>query len=315
MKLEDLSESLREVSEKVGEVVVGNEDTIEVLLLAYFSEGHVLLEGVPGIGKTTLGRIFAQATGGEFSRIQMTPDLLPADVVGTEIYRDGKSRFETRKGPVFANFVLADEFNRGTPKVQSAFLEAMQERQVTIGSKTYPLNRPFTLVATQIPSGQGIYPLTPVQADRFAFKIPADYPEKEEESEIIERIDQIEDLKVDPSLTPTRSLEVIKEARSVNVDEKVRNYIVDLISRIRGMEEVQTGPSPRASIWIYKGSRVKAILEGRDYVIPDDVKDLSQFVVPHRIQLTSESEVREVSRRDLVSEALGEVRVPKGIEG
>lgn len=315
MKLEKASQKLNEVAEKVEGVMVGNEDVIETLLIAFFSEGHTLLEGVPGIGKTTLAKAFAQATGGEFSRIQMTPDLLPADVVGTEIYREGKSEFETKKGPIFANFVLADEFNRGTPKVQSAFLEAMQERQVTIGGETHILERPFLVVATQIPFEQGTYPLTRVQMDRFAYKIPLDYPDEVEESEIIDRVDRIEELDITPVLTSEESLEIIEEAGSVHVDEKVRNYISELISKIREMEEVQTGPSPRASIWLYKGARARAILEDRDYVIPDDVKYLSQFAVPHRVHPTTEAETRDVSTSGLLNEALEDTPVPKGIEG
>lgn len=315
MKIEEASQKLNEVSEKVEGVMVGNQEVIETFLIAFFSEGHVLLEGVPGIGKTTLAKSFAQATGGEFSRIQMTPDLLPADIVGTEIYTEGKSEFEIRKGPIFANFVLADEFNRGTPKVQSAFLEAMQERQVTIGGETRRLNRPFLVVATQIPFEQGTYPLTRVQLDRFAYRIPLGYPDEGEESEIMDAADKIEELDVPPALTAGESLEVMEKARSVEVDGKVRDYIASLVSRIRGMKEVQTGPSPRASIWLYRGSRVRAILEGRDYVIPDDVKYLSQFAVPHRVHPTTEAETREVSPDDLLAEALENTPVPKGLEG
>lgn len=315
MRIEEASDKLQEVTEKVQEVVVGGDEIIETLLVAFFSEGHVLLEGVPGIGKTTLAKTFAQATGGEFSRIQMTPDLLPADVIGTEIYRENKSSFEIRKGPIFSNFVLADEFNRGTAKVQSAFLEAMQEKQVTIGGETYSLNRPFTVVATQIPFEQGTYPLTQVQMDRFAYHIPVDYPEKGEEAEIVDRIDVIEDPEVDPILTADQSFEVIRKAKSVNVDDKVRDYIIDLITHVREREEVQTGPSPRASIWLYKGTRVLAILKGRDYVIPDDVKHLAPFAVPHRVQMATEAEAREVSPEDPLEDALEQVRVPKGIEG
>ncbi|KXA96462.1 hypothetical protein AKJ37_05150 [candidate division MSBL1 archaeon SCGC-AAA259I09] len=314
MEFDSVSESLQKVSSKVKEVVVGNDEVVELLVVAFFSEGHVLLEGVPGIGKTTIARTFAQSVGGEFKRVQMTPDLLPADVIGTEIYRQRKSEFEVRKGPIFANFVLADEFNRGTPKVQSAFLEAMQERQVTIGGDTYSLDRPFIVVATQSPFEHGTYPLTPVQRDRFAYKVPVDYPEREEEVEIIGEIDRIDDIEVDAILDPQESSEVIEEFRSVTVDQKVQNYIVDLNTHLRNREEVQTGPSPRASIWLYKGSRVRAVLRGRDYVIPDDVKGLAPYAMPHRISVTTEAEAREVSPQKLVQDALEEVSVPKGLE-
>lgn len=311
MKTEKITKNLQKISKKVGEVIVGNDDPIEALLVALFSEGHVLLEGDVGIGKTTLAKTFAMSIGGSFDRIQMTPDLLPADVVGTEIYREGKT-FETRKGPIFANLVLADELNRATPKVQTAFLEAMQEKQVTIGNETHTLKNPFMVVATQIPYGEaGTYPLTMVQKDRFALKVPITYPEKKEEIEILRRIDEIEDPQINSVMTPRKVMKIVKEAKQVYVDDRVKNYIIDLVTQNRKDDRVRTGPSPRASIWLYKGSRVRALLHGRNYVIPDDVKQLSHFVIPHRIKLRTQVESTDVQPDEILSKALEETPVPK----
>lgn len=315
MKLEETSEKLQEIRDQVGEVIVGNETVVDVLLFALFSEGHVLLEGHPGIGKTTTAKTFAQVVGGDFNRVQMTPDLLPSDVIGTEIYEEGKGDFKVRKGPIFSNFVLADELNRATPKLQSAFLEAMQERQATIGGDTFRLERPFMVIATQIPYGRsGTYPLTEVQIDRFAFKIPTDYPDRDEEREVLGRVDYLDDPELDRVLESEDILEIVEDVKAIHVDEKVRGYIVDVISHLREREEIETGPSTRASIWLYKGARVRAMTEGRDYVVPDDVKFLVPYAVPHRLQLTAEAEAGEVSPQELVEEALEETAVPKGIE-
>lgn len=314
LKQKNVSESLQAIRERVSEVIVGNEKVIDTLIFALFSEGHVLLEGMPGIGKTTLAKTFSQAVGGDFKRVQMTPDLLPADVIGTEIFEREKSDFRVRKGPIFSNFVLADELNRATPKLQSAFLEAMQERQVTIGNETFRLERPFMVVATQIPYGRsGTYPLTEVQIDRFAFKVPVDYPNRDEEREVLSRSDKIEDPDVDPVINLEDCLKIVDKAESVYVDEKVRSYIVDIVSQVRERREVESGPSARASIWLYKGSRVKALAEDRDYVIPDDVKYLVPYTIPQRVQLTAEAEAGETSPMDIVEEELEEVEVPKGI--
>lgn len=314
MEIEDASEKLSKISDRVAEVIVGKREVIDALITSFLSKGHVLLEGVPGIGKTMMARTFAQAIGGEFKRVQMTPDLLPADVTGTEIYREGSS-FELKRGPIFSNVFLADELNRATPKVQSAFLEAMQERQVTIGGETMALQEPFMVMATQVSYGRsGTYPLTNVQIDRFAFRIPVNYPERGEEIEVLDRIDWIDDSEVEPAIKPEEGLELSNLARNVRVDEKIRSYIVDLISSLRKRDDVRTGPSPRASIWLFKGSRARALLEGRDYVIPDDVKELSHYTISHRMEFTAEAEAGEIEPRELIDEALEEVPVPKGIE-
>lgn len=315
MELNDVQEKLAQVREEVAEVIVGLDDVVDALLVALLSQGHVLLEGLPGLGKTTLAKTFAHVIGGEFNRIQMTPDLLPADVLGVNVYNQRDGTWNLRKGPVFANIILADELNRASPKVQSAFLEAMQERQVTIERETLPMRLPFMVIATQIPYGEaGTYPLTSVQIDRFAYKVSLDYPNPEDEVEIIRRIDNIEQANIDPALERDEVVELTERTRSLYVHNRVRQYIVGLVLKLRGNSQIRAGPSPRASIWLLKGARVKAMMEGRDYVIPDDVKELAFNALRHRLQLTPQAEADEVFAESLIAEALEATRVPKGLE-
>jgi len=315
MELSEAASRIRVIREEVGRVIVGKEDVVDALLVALIAEGHILLEGVPGIGKTMLARSFAQAIGGKFKRIQMTPDLLPADIVGTYVFDPKDASFSLRRGPIFANVILADELNRATPKVQAAFVEAMQERQVTIEGNTLPLERPFMVIATQIPYGAaGTFPLTEVQIDRFAYRIDVDYPTEDEEVDVVSRIDWIEQLNVDPAMNTEEIVDLVELAKSIYVHERVKRYIVDIVSKVRGSLHVRTGPSPRASIWLFKGSRVRALLEGREYAVPDDVKALASYVIPHRVQLKPEAEAEEVSAEKLIEEALKETPVPKGLE-
>ena len=314
MEVSEVQEKLSRVREAVAEVIVGLDDVVDALLVALISEGHVLLEGLPGLGKTTLAKTFAQVVGGEFKRIQMTPDMLPADVLGVNVYNQRDGTWSLRKGPIFSNILLVDELNRASPKVQSAFLEVMQERQVTLEGERLTMELPFMVIATQIAGGAGTYPLTPVQVDRFSYKVSLGYPSVEDEVEIIGRIDSIERANTDPVLKPGEAVELADLARSVFVHKRVRQYVVDLVSNLRKNRHVRVGPSPRASIWLLKGGRVRALIEGRGHVIPDDIKALSHNVIGHRVELTHQAQAEEISVDSLVAEVLEVTPVPKGLE-
>ncbi|MEM2240349.1 MAG: MoxR family ATPase [Candidatus Bathyarchaeia archaeon] len=299
------------IREELDKVVIGKSDLKEALLVAMISGGHVLIEGLPGTGKTLLARSFAKVIGGEFKRIQFTADMLPTDVTGFYMYRpDGSSKLI--KGPVFANVVLADELNRSTPRTQAALLEAMQEGQVSIEGVTYDLPKPFMVMASQLPYGyEGTYPLTEVQVDRFMLRVWSGYPSMEEEMEIVKRIDYIEEFKVETVAKPEDVIELQTLARKIYVSDKIIDYITSLIAKLRGSPDLALGPSPRATIALYKGSRSLALIEGRDFVIPDDVKMLAPLVLEHRIKVKPEAEVEGITARRLVEEALKEVPVPK----
>jgi len=291
--------------------VVGKRDAIEMMLIALLSEGHILLEGPPGTAKTLMAKTFAQAIGAKFSRIQMTPDTLPADILGTMVYNVRDSQFYLRKGPIFANLVLIDELNRAPPKTQAAFIEVMQERQVTIEGVSYPIERPFLVLATQMPYGAaGTYPLTEVQRDRFAYNVRVSHASPEEEMEILARIDEIESGVVKQVADIGEVLEAIEAARSIYVSDAVRRYIVDLVAGLRANEALVEGPSARASIWLMKASKAYALIHGRGYVIPDDVKAVAPHVLRHRIVLRREV-IEEVDEESVIMEALEATPVPK----
>ena len=311
-----MSKKLYKIPEKIldnaSKIIVGKRDILEAMLVAMLSEGHILLEGMPGVGKTLIAKTLTQLIGGEFRRIQMTPDLLPADIIGTNIYNPQTSKFILKKGPIFANTILIDELNRASPKTQSALIEAMQERQVTIEGQTLPLPTPFLVVATQTPYEiAGTYPLSEVQIDRFAISINITYPNPEEETEILSRIDYIERTETEPVATPYEIINLIVETRKIHVADKIKQYVIELVNTIRNNPYVKIGPSPRASIWLMKTARTYALLNQRNFIIPDDIKKLAPLVIPHRISLTTEAETEEITPQQIIQETLEQTPVPK----
>jgi MoxR-like ATPase len=312
MEISDVQEILASIKAEVAKTVVGYEDVVDILLAAMLSGGHVLIEGPVGIGKTTLAKTFAQAIGGTFKRIQMTPDLLPADVLGVNVFNQADGSWELKRGPVFSNVLLIDELNRASPKVQSAFLEVMQEKQVSIEGETLFLELPFMALATQVPNtGTGTYLLTDVQLDRFGFKIDLTYPEDDVELRVLRDIDIIESTDVESVVSTEMVKSLSERVMEVFVHERVQSYIVSIVLWLRGNPAVMSGPSTRASIWLLKGSRALALVNGRDYVIPDDVKHLANSILTHRVELTSMARAQETSVIQLVKEALDSVPVPK----
>ncbi len=310
----DLGSVLRRILDEVSKVVVGKADIKELLLVTLMSRGHLLIEGYPGTAKTTVARVFSQAIGGEFKRIQFTPDMLPADVTGFYMYLpDGSSRFIS--GPVFANVLLADELNRATPRTQAALVEAMEENQVTIEGITHQLPFPSMVVACQLPyGGAGTYPLTEVQSDRFLLRAWSAYPPQEDEQTIIDSIDRIETVRVEAVTEPQEILELQEAVRAIHVSPKVDEYIVSLVRSVRENPDVLAGPSPRASIALHKASRALAFLEGRDYVIPDDVKKLFLPALEHRMRAKPEAEMEGVTPWNIIEKVLKETPVPKQLE-
>lgn len=307
--------------EELGKVVVGQQYMVDRLLIGLLSNGHVLLEGVPGLAKTLTIKSLAQGVAAKFSRIQFTPDLLPADVVGTMIYNQQSHEFVVRKGPVFANFILADEINRAPAKVQSALLEAMQERQVTIGDKTYQLDDPFLVLATQNPQEQeGTYPLPEAQVDRFMLKVVVGYPDKKDEQMIIRQ--QVQGIKGPSVNAVVRVHELLKGrelTKQVYMDEKIEQYIVDIVFATRfpdqyGMAKMKRfisfGGSPRASIALALAAKAHAFMQKRGFVIPDDVKAISKDVLRHRVGLTYEAEAENIASEQIVDDIIRTVQVP-----
>ena len=305
---------------EMGKVIVGQKHLVENLMIALLANGHILLEGVPGLAKTLAISTLAKAVNAKFSRIQFTPDLLPADVTGTLIYSQKKEQFEVHKGPVFANFVLADEINRAPAKVQSALLEAMQERQVTLGDSTYKLPEPFLVMATQNPIEQeGTYPLPEAQVDRFMLKVVIDYPKLDEEKKIIRQNIGGERQAVKAILTTKDIIDARDVVRQVYLDEKIEQYITDIVFATRYPEKynlkeikdyIEFGGSPRASINLALAARAYAFTKRRGYVIPEDVRAVAHDVLRHRIGLTYEAEANNVTAEEIISKILNKVEVP-----
>ena len=302
------------------QVIVGQKHLVESLLIGLLADGHILLEGLPGLAKTLAIKTLSELIDADFSRIQFTPDLLPADVVGTMVYSQKSEEFKVKRGPVFANFVLADEINRAPAKVQSALLEAMQERQVTIGKETFRMPQPFLVLATQNPIEQeGTYPLPEAQVDRFMLKVIIGYPELQEEKRIIRQNITGEKIEVKPVLKPEEIIEARKVVRQVYIDEKIEQYIADIVFATRfpdkyGMKEMKEmisfGASPRASINLALAARAYAFIKRRGYVVPEDVRAVAHDVLRHRIGLSYEAEASNMSADEIVSQILNRVEVP-----
>ena len=319
-KIQKESEFVEKINQEVHQVIVGQTYMIERLLIGLLSNGHVLLEGVPGLAKTMTVKTLSRIIQTKFQRIQFTPDLLPADLIGTLIYNQKTGDFSVRKGPIFANLILADEINRSPAKVQSALLEAMQERQVTISDKTYPLEEPFLVMATQNPIEQeGTYPLPEAQVDRFMLKLKITYPKKEEELEIMQRMTSGEELKISPVISPKDILKARQVVNEVYMDEKIDKYIIDIVFATRNPEEyglkeieplIAFGASPRASINLKLAAKAHAFLRRRGYVTPEDIKAIGMDVLRHRIIVTYEAEAEEVTAEDVIRRVLNQVEVP-----
>ena len=319
-RIERQSAFVTNLTTGMDQVIVGQKHLVESLLIGLLSDGHVLLEGVPGLAKTLAIKTLASLIDAQYSRIQFTPDLLPADVIGTMVYSQKDETFQVKKGPVFANFVLADEINRAPAKVQSALLEAMQERQVTIGNETFGLPKPFLVLATQNPIEQeGTYPLPEAQVDRFMLKVVIDYPKLEEEKLIIRQNINGEKFNVKPILKAEEIIEARKVVRQVYLDEKIERYIVDIVFATRFPEKydlkelkdmIGFGGSPRASINLALAARTYAFIKRRGYVIPEDVRAVAHDVLRHRIGLTYEAEANNMTSDEIISKILNKVEVP-----
>ena len=319
-RIERQSAFVTNLTTGMDQIIVGQKHLVESLQIGLLSDGHVLLEGVPGLAKTLAIKTLASLIDAQYSRVQFTPDLLPADVIGTMVYSQKDESFQVKKGPIFANFVLADEINRAPAKVQSALLEAMQERQVTIGKQTFPLPEPFLVLATQNPIEQeGTYPLPEAQVDRFMLKVVIDYPKLEEEKLIIRQNINGEKFNVKPILKADEILEARKVVRQVYLDEKIERYIVDIVFATRYPEKydlkelkdmIGFGGSPRASINLALAARTYAFIKRRGYVIPEDVRAVAHDVLRHRIGLTYEAEASNMTSDEIISKILNKVEVP-----
>jgi len=313
------AKELEALQNEIEKIIVGQQDIIEKLILSLIVQGHVLLEGVPGLAKTLMIQTLSQCIDCSFVRMQFTPDLLPADITGTKIYNHQDMSFTTLKGPIFAHFVLADEINRAPPKVQSALLEAMQEKQVSIQGETFTLPRPFLVMATQNPiESEGTYKLPEAQVDRFVFKVLIDHPQKHEEIEIINRFTEGVSPKVSKIMTTQKILEIQDFNQRIYADEKIKDYVSEIVDATRNPDNyglnidgyIEYGASPRASLWLILAGKAHAMLNGRGYVIPEDIQAIAYETLRHRILLTYEAEAEDITSDQIIKQILDTVKVP-----
>ncbi len=318
-RAEAYAEKVRKIHKEISRVIVGQDEVVGKMLIALISNGHILIEGVPGLAKTLMIKTLSECMDSGFVRIQFTPDLLPADITGTKIYEHKSSSFKTVKGPVFTNFVLADEINRAPPKVQSALLESMQERQVSIQGETLRLPEPFMVLATQNPiESEGTYKLPEAQVDRFMFKILIDYPDKDNEVQIIDRFTEGNDVSISRQVSAKEIIEMQQFNRQVYADRKIKEYVAELVDATRHPERygldinghIEYGASPRASLWLILAAKAHAMVNGRGYVKPEDVKAIAYDVLRHRIILTYEAEAEEKTSDEIITLILDTIKVP-----
>jgi len=318
-KSEKYAETLSKVKKEISKVIVGHDEIIEKLLIALISNGHILIEGVPGLAKTLMIKTLSECLDCGFVRLQFTPDLLPADITGTKIYDHNTASFKTMKGPIFTNFILADEINRAPPKVQSALLEAMQERQVSIQGDTSKLPSPFMVLATQNPiESEGTYKLPEAQVDRFMFKILIGYPLKEDEIVIMDRFTEGIKLKVSKLLSSKKIIEMQEFNQKIYADKKIKEYVAEIVDATRNPDkygldingQIEYGASPRASLWLILAGKAHAMMNGRGYVTPEDIKSVAYEVLRHRILLTYEAEAEQKTSDEIITKILEKIRVP-----
>ncbi len=321
MRVMEKSPVLNDIRKEVAKAIVGQDYMVTRILVGLLANGHILLEGVPGLAKTLAVNTVAKTVEASFKRIQFTPDLLPADLIGTMIYNPESREFYPKKGPVFANFILADEINRAPSKVQSALLEAMQEKQVTISDKTFKLPNPFLVMATQNPLEQeGTYPLPEAQVDRFMLKLVVNYPSRNEEKMILDRMIRGEDIQINSIVTPETILELRELTKDIYMEDKIKEYILDIVFATREPEKyrnlkgikdlIETGASPRATLCLAQAAKAHALLEQRGFVTPDDIKAIGKDVLRHRIILSYEAEAEQITQEDIVAKLFDEIEVP-----
>jgi MoxR-like ATPase len=313
ISITDLSKVCKTLVDEVGNVVVGKKNMLKFVILGIITDGHVLFEDFPGLAKTLTAKTFSSAMGCKFTRVQFTPDLLPADITGTYVYSQKTGDFKLLKGPIFTDILLADEINRAPPKTQAALLEAMQERQTTLEGETYPLKKPFLVLATQNPiEYEGTYPLPEAQIDRFIMKLSVGYPDQSEEQEILNRMEHgdISDIKIRKVVTPTQIIQMQDTIKKVYIDKDLQKYMVKIVQTTRSEPRIEVGISPRGSIALFKLSKAHAAFHGRDFVVPDDVKNVVIPALSHRLILKAEARVRGVKSEDIVNDVVNKIVVP-----